>query len=112
MTTEDFNNIISYIIEKCVELKDGRTNEKDLEIDYICILSQNQEEYNELLKQAKKIGEIVDETKTEPVFKFNHPPLTIAGKLKVLKIRLPDKMRPQRGDVDFNMTTIILNRNI
>ena len=65
-------------------------------------LFQSQKEYLELIKQASNIGKIVDETKTGPVFKFKIPFQTITGKAKVLKIRIPDKTRPERGDVDFN----------
>ncbi|MDO8621037.1 MAG: hypothetical protein Q7R31_02035 [Candidatus Levybacteria bacterium] len=101
MTTEEFNNIISYIVENCAELKNKYINE-NLEIDYICIFSHTQQEYNELLKQAGKIGKIADETPTGPVFEFNSPPKTIIGNPKLLKIRKPDETRPQRGNVDFN----------
>lgn len=101
MKIDEFNKVINHIVEKCVELKNKYVQE-DLEIDYICIFSQNQEEYDQFLKLASSLGEIVDQTKTGPVFKFNSPPQTIEGKPKLLKIRIPDPTRPQRGDVDFN----------
>lgn len=101
MTVDNFNRIIDYIVEKCVDLK-NKYVEEELEIDYICIFSQNQEEYDQFLELASSIGEIVDETKTGPVFNFNSPPQTLAGIPKLLKIRIPDPTRPQRGDVDFN----------
>lgn len=103
MTIKEFNNIISYIVQKCVGLKDKYIDKKNLEIDYICIFSHNQQEYQELLEQAGKIGKIVDETPTGPVFAFHSPHSgTIAGSSKLLKVRRPDKTRLQRGDVDFN----------
>lgn len=101
MKTDELKSIINYIIEKCVLLKNKYVSEQ-MGIDYICIFSQSESEYKELLKLTKSIGTIVDDTKTGPVFKFNNPPQTIAGKPKVLKIRIPDTTRPQRGDVDFN----------
>lgn len=101
METLEFNEIIKYIVEKCIALKDKYTEEKNLEIDYICIFSHNHEEYLELIKIASGLGKIVDDTKTGPVFKFNIPFQTITGKAKVLKIRLPDKSKTERGDVDF-----------
>ena len=102
MIAEEFNNIISYIVQRCTELKDKYIDEKNLEIDYICIFSHTQQEYNELFEQAEKIGKIVDKTPTGPVFAFNFPSRTIAGSPKLLKVRKPDETRPQRGDVDFN----------
>lgn len=101
MTSGDFNRIIDYIVEKCVDLK-NKYVENELEIDYVCIFSQSQEEYDRFKSFASSLGEIAEETKTGPVFKFNSPPQTIAGKPKLFKIRIPDKTRPQRGDVDFN----------
>lgn len=101
MTTDDFNKIIQYIIERCADLKNKYVNE-DIKADYICILSQSQDEYNKLLKHASSLGKVIDNTSTGPVFKFNSFPSTILGKPKVLKIRIPDSAtRPERGDVDF-----------
>ena len=102
MSKDEFDEIINYIVDKCIKLKNKHTKEKNLQIDYICIFSQSQEEYSNLIKHASNIGKIVDETKTGPVFKFHTPLKTAAGKAKVLKIRIPDKTRPERGDVDFN----------
>lgn len=102
MITVKFNQIISHIVAKCIELKNKYTKEKNLEIDYICIFSHTQEEYLELIKHASNIGKIVDETKTGPVFKFHIPLKTVTGKAKVLKIRIPDETKQEIGDVDFN----------
>lgn len=101
MTIEEFNKVIDYIVKRCFELKNKYVQE-EIEIDYICIFSQSNQEYTQFLKFARELGKIVDETKTGPVFKFNSPPQTIVGKPKLLKIRIPDPTRPQRGDVDFN----------
>lgn len=101
MKIGEFNKIIDYIAHKCVELK-NKYVEEEMDIDYVCIFCQNKDEYNEFIKLAKSIGTIVDKTKTGPVFKFNNPPQTVAGNPKLLKIRIPDPTRPQRGDVDFN----------
>lgn len=100
MNSNDINRSIHYIVEKCRDLKNKYIDE-DFEIDYVCIFSHSQDEYSELIKQASLLGRIVDNTKTGPVFKFNRPPETILEKPKVIKIRFPDKTRPERGDVDF-----------
>lgn len=102
MDKEEFNKIISYIVEQCVALKNEYVSEKDLSVDYICIFSQDDQEYKELMEQASLIGDIVDETKAGPIFKFRNSLQTIAGIPKVLKVRIPDQVKPQRGDVDFN----------
>lgn len=102
MTQVDLQKIIDYLVKKTVEVKNKHTEEKNLEIDYVCIFSHSDNEYQDLLKLAAEIGTIADQTPTGPVFKFNSPPETKAGKPKVLKIRIPDSSRPQRGDCDFN----------
>lgn len=101
MTSEKFQEIIDFIINNCRDLKNKYVDE-DLEIDYICIFSKDEGEYGELQEQASALGEIADNTTTGPVFIFDNPPDTAIGKPKVLKIRMPDKTRPERGDVDFN----------
>jgi|SRR3989344_2403598 len=101
MTSSEFFKIIKYITQNCRDLKNKYISE-DLKINYVCIFSQSQKEFDELLKSASSIGELAEQTKTGPVFKFNNPPDTIIGRPKVLKIRIPDNSRPERGDVDFN----------
>lgn len=101
MIKEEFDDLIDYVVKKCVELKNKYIDKSNLQIDYVCLFSHNKEEFSEFIKHAAKIGEIVNETKTGPVFKFHSPLKTIAGDAKVLKIRLPDKTRKEKGDVDF-----------
>lgn len=101
MTLAELDKIIEHIVKNCLKLREKYVSE-EMDIDYICIFSQGESEYKELLNSAKSIGTIVDETKTGPVFKFNNPLKTIAGVPKLLKIRIPDPTRLQRGDVDFN----------
>lgn len=102
MTMEEFNQIINYIVAECIKLKNEYALEKNLEIDYICIFSHNQEEYSKLIKHASNVGKVVDQTNTGPLFKFHTPLKTASGNAKVLKIRIPDETRPERGDVDFS----------
>lgn len=102
MAPEDLEKIIVYIVNECVKLKNKYVDEKDLIADYICIFSHSQDEFDELNKLAQQIGKLASETTTGPVYSFINPPETIAGNPKLLKIRKPDKTRPQRGDVDFN----------
>lgn len=110
MTSEGFIQLLLFVVEKCVALKNIYVQEKNLKIDYICLFSHSPEEYDEFIKQASKLGAIVDKTKTGPVFKFNNPPLTIAGKPKILKIRMLDKTKPQLGDVDFNTNYLLFKK--
>ena len=94
-------NLIKKIVEDADKLKDRYTDQKDIPISYACIFSQSEEEQNYLLDEAHKLGSIIKETPTGPLFKISLE--TIAGKLQLLKIRKPDQERPERGDADFNV---------
>jgi hypothetical protein len=45
---------------------------------------------------------VIKETTTGPLFQIE-PLKTTTGLLKLLKIRLPDTTRPERGDADFTI---------
>jgi hypothetical protein len=101
MNSNDFQGLLQTIVEKCVAFKNKYVKEKDLPIDYICVFSHSEKEFNEFLQHASTLGPIIEETKTGPVFKFTKPLQTIVGIPNVLKIRKPDLTKPQLGDVDF-----------
>ncbi|MCX6745579.1 MAG: hypothetical protein NTX00_01010 [Candidatus Parcubacteria bacterium] len=102
MDTEKLKEIIQIIVSQACELKNKHTAEKDAPVNYAAIFSQNQKEYEILFSQAKQIGKIVLDTPTGPVFQIS-PLNTAAGQLKLLKIRIPDKTRPEQGDADFTV---------
>ena len=102
MNTEDLKNKVKDIVEKATALKNKHTTEK-APVNYACIFSQSKEEYNELLDVAQKIGNAIKETKTGLIFHIR-PLQTIAGTLKLLKIRIPDPTRPELGDADFTVS--------
>lgn len=93
MYENKLDNLIQKIISECTKLKNKYMGEKDLIADWVCIFSQSDDEYQELIRQANKIGEVVESTETGLIYKF--------GKPKLLKIRIPDATRPEIGDVDF-----------
>ena len=103
MDTENLKNIIRNIVEKATALKNKHIADKDAPVNYACIFSQSQEEYTELLAASKRIGTITEETPTGFLFQIT-PLKTVSGVLKILKIRVPDVTRPERGDADFTVS--------
>jgi hypothetical protein len=95
------DEIIPQIVADCVRLKNKYIEEKDLAVDWVCIFSHSQDEYEELLKQARVIGELTETTPSGLIFKFIKSPQTVAGKPKIFKIRQPDITKPELGDSDF-----------
>ena len=77
---------------------------KNAPVNYACIFSQSEEEYNELVETVLKIGKVIKETQSGLLFHIE-PLDTTAGKLRILKIRLPDNSRPELGDADFTILT-------
>ncbi len=102
MNVNDLKIRVKDIVKKAVSLKDKYVDDKTAPVNYACIFSQNKQEYDELLKAAQKIGKVVKETLTGLLFQIE-PLLTVAGILKLLKIRVPDSTRPELGDADFTV---------
>jgi len=102
MNSSELTKSIQLIVKQAQELKDTHTAEKSAPVNYAAIFSQSQEEYAELLAAANQLGKVVEQTPTGPLFQIT-PLETAAGKLQLLKIRLPDKTRPERGDADFTV---------
>jgi len=92
--------IIQEILIPATALKNKYTNERSATATWVCIFSQNDNEYHELLNQAKKLGNIFEETNNGSNILLNKP----LGTVKILKIRKPDLTRPERGDADFTVS--------
>ncbi|MBW3018564.1 hypothetical protein KY329_00055 [Candidatus Woesearchaeota archaeon] len=93
---------VKEIVEQATDLKNKYVDVNDAPVNYACIFSQSQEEYDELVGVAKKIGKVIKETPTGLLFHIE-PLQTCSGVLKLLKIRLPDPTRPELGDADFTI---------
>jgi hypothetical protein len=103
MTTDDLKKLVKEIVAQANNFKNELISE-DAPVNYACIFSQSDEEFNILLEVTKKLGgKVVIETQAGPVFQIE-PLLTVAGDLQLLKIRKPDDKRPERGDADFTLS--------
>lgn len=95
--------LVQNIVKQASSLKDKHTRKYNAKVNYACIFTQTLQEYKNMIKITQKIGKIIKETPTGLL--FNIKPLnTISGKLKLLKIRIPDITRPELGDADFTIT--------
>lgn len=102
MDTETLKGIVQDIVRKATELKDWHTDVKGAPVNYACVFSQDMDEYKELVGAAAGMGRALKETPTGLLFRIR-PLKTVSGDLKLLKIRLPDRERPERGDADFTV---------
>lgn len=94
---------VDYIANETIQFKNKYTDEISAQIDWVAVFSQNASGYGRFLKETKSMGKIVEDTSTGPIFKLDSPIKTKAGELFIIKIRKPDKTRPQRGDADFRI---------
>ncbi len=110
MTKLNLKNFIFDMVRQSRELKNKYTDETDARVNYACIFSQSDDEFSELKKSAEQIGKAIEETPSGPLF-YIQPLDTVSGQLKLLKIRKPDKTRPERGDADFTVNDYRVFKN-
>jgi hypothetical protein len=102
MDVSEFKELIEEIVLQAARLKDKHTHEEKAVVEYACIFSQSKAEYEKLLRTVKEIGSAIKETPTGLLFRVT-PIETVSGSLRLVKIRLPDATRPERGDADFRI---------
>ncbi|HWQ60240.1 MAG TPA: hypothetical protein VN420_03760 [Candidatus Fimivivens sp.] len=102
MTEDTLKTLVQDIVEAAVRLKDAKTDTRGVAVGYACIFPRNEGEYRELRQVVETVGK---ETKTTPTGSVYLIPTleTVAGPIRVLKVRIPDVTRPERGDADFNL---------
>ncbi|HHT9116067.1 MAG TPA: hypothetical protein ACFYEL_06320 [Candidatus Wunengus californicus] len=103
MIIDDLKKLTQEIVAQARLLSAKHTSQRDAPVNYACIFTQSETEYEEMLDLARQMGSVVDNTPTGPVFRIATLS-TEAGYLEVLKIRRPDPKRPERGDADFTVT--------
>lgn len=103
MTTKELEKLAQNIVAASKCLSESYTHERNVPVNYVAVFTHSEDEYAELTDCAKEMGNVVQETATGPVFLIA-PISTVAGTLKILKIRRPDPKRPERGDADFTLS--------
>ncbi|EKE21538.1 MAG: hypothetical protein ACD_7C00199G0005, partial [uncultured bacterium] len=98
-----FKQLIQQNVQRGMELKNKYTTEINAPVNYSCIFAQMDEEYRRLVSEVSKLGKIVKETKMGNVFLLAEPIETVAGPLRIVKVRKPDPKRKERGDADFTV---------
>lgn len=99
------NNLVTtieYIVNRSTKLKNKFINTKTVPIEFACIFCQNEEEYKNFTESIQRLGEIVQNTPSGFTYLLQKPIKTVAGPLRLIKVRKPDPRRPERGDADFN----------
>ncbi len=103
MNPKELKTLIQGIVAEATKLRDARTIEHEAPVNYACVFAQSEPEYESLIAVARELGKVVQETKMGPVF-YVDPIDTVAGNLRIVKIRKPDENRKERGDADFTVS--------
>lgn len=106
MSPEDFKSLVRAIVAESTKLREAKTNAKGAPVNYACVFSQSEPEYEALLPVARDLGRVVQETAMGPVF-YMEPFDTSAGPLRIVKVRKPDPRRKERGDADFTVSDYV-----
>ena len=93
---------INYIVSRSAELRNQLADASSAPVEFACIFCQNEKEYEEFTNAIGKLGKVAERTQNGFTYLLDKPIETIAGSLRLVKIRKPDPNRPERGDADFN----------
>lgn len=102
MRKEDVITTVQFVVGKSEELKNAHTDAVAAPVEFACVFCQDQEEYRVFTKEIETFGKIVETTPSGYTYLLDKPIVTVAGPLRLVKIRKPDPKMPQRGDADFN----------
>ena len=103
MNINELYEFIKSIVKKSNDLKNKYTNETNAKVNYACIFCKNDEDFNNYIEILKKDdNDIIEDTYSGPLFKLSGLE-TVAGTLKLLKIRRYDDKHLDLGDADFTV---------
>lgn len=101
-----FKSFVQQIVEEASKLKDKHTDAANALVNYACIFSQSDIEFEMYCCNAELFGSILQQTSTGPLFHIE-PTRTVAGDLELLKVRRPDETRIELGDADFTLSDYV-----
>lgn len=99
----DLIKIIQYIVNLSSELRNKFTDASSAPVEFVCVFCQSEKEYKEFTNSIQTLGEVVEKTQSGFTYLLDKPIKTVAGPLRLVKIRKPDPRRRERGDADFNI---------
>jgi len=110
MKPDEFITLVKEIVTNARTLKDKYTDEKNAPVNYACIFAQSVDEFDQTYAAATQLGHIVKETPTGFLFLVDSIP-TVAGSLRLVKVRRPDSTHTELGDADFTVKDYVTFKN-
>lgn len=105
MDKTKLQELISYIINRGLETLRINTSGEHYMLDYVAVFAKHEDEFQLINSFVQSLGREVDtgNTKTGPTYLLSKPIETSAGIPRFVKVRKPDRVRPQRGAPDFTV---------
>ncbi len=103
MDINDIYELVKNIVEKSNYLKNKYTDEIKAKVNYACIFCKNDDDFNNYIELLKNDNnDIIEDTYSGPLFRLKDIE-TVAGTLKLLKVRRYDDKHLDLGDADFTV---------
>jgi hypothetical protein len=106
-----FKQLIQNIVQRGTELKNKHTTDTNAVVNYSCIFTHSDQEYQLLDTEAQSLGSEVKNTEMGKVYLLHEAIETVAGPLRIVKVRKPDPDtapvmktgQASQGDADFTL---------
>lgn len=103
MSINDVYDLVKDIVNKSNILKNKYTDEINAKVNYACIFCKDEDEFNNYIAILKEDNnDIIEDTYSGPLFRLKDLE-TVAGMLKLLKVRRYDDKHLDLGDADFTV---------
>ena len=101
--SSSFVTLIQDIVSQAKQLKNKYTDQIRASVNYACVFCQTEQEFNNFNKQAQKLGKVIKQTETGPIYLLDNAIETEAGLLKLIKIHTPKNNKNVIGYADFTV---------
>lgn len=82
--------------------------DSNIKIDFIDIFPKSHEERKKLEIELKNSSKLIEKDNKGEYYLLNDPIITIYGELKIAKLRIFDKIKENRGSMDFRCSDYYL----
>jgi len=104
MNINDVYDLVKNIVNKSNDLKNKYTDEINAKVNYVCIFCKDDNDFNDYISLLKNDNnDIIEDTYSGPLFRLKDLE-TVAGTLKLLKVRRYDDKHLDLGDADFTVS--------
>ena len=109
MDSSNLEKIVQFIVGESVKLKNKYTDEIHAKVEFGDVFAKDINEYKQLTNTIR-LETVVYADPTGDIYSLKKPIQTVAGSLRLVKIRKPDDKTYLRGDADFDTNYLRLKQ--